>query len=91
VKSGLKHDHITLINEIDKSMLLVNPPRPTTFKDVSKRLRFANSISRVTQDILEKPIYSLQSHFVVGLPMAVVLPAERSKNQTHQDRSCSST
>jgi hypothetical protein len=90
VKSGLKYDDIVSINEIDKAMFLVNPSRPTSFEDVSKRFRLANSVGRVTQDVLEKSIDSLQGRLVVGLPMAVVLPTDGSKNQTHQDSSCSS-
>jgi hypothetical protein len=83
VKSRLEHDDIILINEIDESMFLVNPPRPTFFEDVSKRLRFPNSFGRVTKDVLEKSINSLQCRLVVGPPIAAVLPTEGSKNQTH--------
>jgi hypothetical protein len=90
VKSGLKYDDILVIDEIDESMLIVNSPRPTFIEDVSKRLRFANSVGRMTQDVFEKPIYSLQGRLVVGLPMAIVLPTVGSKNRTHYESSCSS-
>jgi hypothetical protein len=90
VKSVLKYDDIVAFNEIDESMLFVNPSRPTSFEDVSKRLRFANTLGGVTQDVLEKSIHSIQSRLVVRLPVAIVLPTNGSKNETHQDSSCSS-
>jgi len=83
MKSGLKDDNIVSINEIDQSMLFVNSSRPTSFEDVSKRFWFADSVSRVTQYVFQNSIHTIQSCFVMGLPIAVVLPTNGSKNQTH--------
>ena len=90
MESCLKDDNIVSIKEIDESMLLVNSSRPTSFENVSKRFRFANSVGRMTQHVFEKTIHSLQGRFVVGLPIAVVLPTHGSNNETHQVSSCSS-
>jgi hypothetical protein len=90
VKSGLNNDDIVYINEIDQSMLLVDSSRPASFEDVSKGLWFAYSVSRMTQHVFQESIQTFQSCFVMGLPIAVVLPANRRENQTRQDSSCSS-
>jgi hypothetical protein len=61
-------------------VFLVDPARPTSFHDVSEWFGLSDSLGRVAQDVLEKSIHSLQSQFVVGLPIGIVFPAEGSKD-----------
>jgi hypothetical protein len=83
VKPGLKNDDIIVFNYVNESVFFVDSPRPTALHCVSQRLGFANTFGRVPYDIFEKSIHTFQGCFVVGLPVAIVFPAERSKHQAH--------
>jgi hypothetical protein len=65
VKSGLEDDNIVFIDEIDKSVLLVNSSGPTSFKNVAERFRFADSVGWVAQHVFQKSIQTPQGCFVV--------------------------
>jgi hypothetical protein len=85
VVSRLEHDDIVTFDQIDESMFFVNSARPTPRKNVSKRLRFADAFERVTYGVFEEPIETFERCLIVGLPMAIVLPAQRSEDQSHQE------
>ena len=66
-------------------MFLINSARPTSGKYVTKRLGLANTFERIPHGVFEKTIETLAHRLVVGLPMAVVLPAQWSEDQTHYE------
>jgi hypothetical protein len=64
-------------------MFFINSTRPTPRKNMSKRLRFADSVEWVTYSLFEKTIEAFERSLIEGLPMAIVLPAQGSEDQTH--------
>ncbi len=83
VVSRLEHHDIVAVDQIDEPMLLINSARPTPGKNMAKWLRLSYSFRWVTCRGFEQTVETLEHCLIVGLPMAVVLPAQRSENQTH--------
>ncbi len=83
MKPCLEDYDIIAINQIDEPMFLINSARPTPGKNMTKWLRLANSFQWVTHRVFEKPIETLEDCLIVRLPMAIVLPAQRSEDKTH--------
>jgi hypothetical protein len=79
----LEHHDIVAVDQIDEPMLLINSARPTPGKNMAKWLRLSYSFRWVTCRGFEQTVETLEHCLIVGLPMAVVLPAQRSENQTH--------
>ena len=48
VMAGLKDDNVLAIDEIDQSMLVVDPPRPGAGQHVAQRLGLADASHRIS-------------------------------------------
>ena len=74
---------VAAINEVDKLVIFIDSPRPTSGEYIVRRRRSVNSLEWITHGLVEHSIQSPQHGPALTLPEAVVAPVKR-ENQPHQ-------
>ena len=77
------NDDVFIIDRVDKSVFACDPSGPETAQLMSQRLRFSQAVKRVSSDIFDQLIDSLESLFVVVLPVEVIVPGILAKDELH--------
>ena len=60
MEAGLDDRYIVALDEINESMLLVNPARPRAGESMTKLFRFADPIERVAGDVIQQSVDALE-------------------------------
>jgi hypothetical protein len=58
--ASLQDDDVVTIHQVDKTMFLANPPRPTAGQGMPERLRFANADCRIPKNSFYEPVDPLE-------------------------------
>jgi hypothetical protein len=64
VVASLEHDDVIAFDEIDESVLVVDPSGPAPGQDVSQGFGLSDSAERVSQDRVEEAVEPLQRRLV---------------------------
>jgi len=60
VVAGLEDHHIVALDEVNESMLLVNPTRPSASESVTKLFGLADAGDGVASDVIQQPVDALE-------------------------------
>ena len=74
MESTADDTHFTVADLVNEPVLFVNTPRPEPRIVLFERLRFSDSLKRMTQHIGYEFIYFLERLFVLINPVRVILP-----------------
>ena len=66
--AGLENHHIVALDEIDESMLLINPARPGASESVTKVFGLANVVERIASDVIQQSVDALERGPIWRLP-----------------------
>jgi hypothetical protein len=69
MKPARDNNHFAVSVFIDQPVLIVDPPRPEPGQLAFQRLRFANAVKRIAQDVFDQHIDALDDFPLGALPM----------------------
>ena len=83
VIAKLGDKNMIVYNLVNKSMFIVNSPRPVARQAMFQLLRFANTFKRFALNILNQSVTPFKHGFVCFLPIKVVVPCFTGKSEFH--------
>ena len=90
VKASLQDHKVVAVDEMHQTVLVADPSRPGTGKQMTKWLGFADTCDRVSHRVADEPVDAPECASGSSKPERVVLPPVRCGDQPHLTMPCSS-
>ena len=72
--AALRYNQMPIFDGIDKSMFIIDASAPESAPFMLQQLWLAYTRKRISQDIFDQRVDSLQHLFVIALPIQIIFP-----------------